>query len=65
MREVTENITKESYERFKSMTKADFYDEIKKDLPIDWVCGYGWYGAYLGQNNGEYYIVHELGDSCE
>ena len=65
MQEVREEISEETYTEYRNMRYADRAAIIKKDLPLDWVYGYGYYGHRLTTYGGKYYIVHTIGGTCD
>lgn len=66
MRYVKEEITKEKYELLKSMPYNEQHKELfPNGLPVDWECGYGYYGHAFKEENGRYYVFHTLGSTCD
>lgn len=63
MRYVKKIISKEEYDKYSKMNKKDLVDSL--DLPVEWVCGYGYYGCDVINKGEEYYIIHTVGDSCD
>lgn len=60
MREGRRKITKEQYDRYKETGIK--YDEV---FDMSLLCGYGVYGARLCEENGEYLVKFDMGDSCD
>ena len=65
MQKRREEITKEKFEELDKMDNKQFNNYIDSKIPIEWACGYGHYGAYLKEEDGKYYIIHNLGSSCD
>ncbi len=67
MQEIKKEISKEEYERYTEMSYKQFQDETKETIPIEWFCGYGWYGGrlYKDTEDNKYYIIHKIGNSCD
>lgn len=65
MHRVKEEITKEEYERYMSMPRAEMIKEIEAGINDMWRWGYGWYGCELAEEDGKYYIYHKIGDTCD
>lgn len=71
MQTVKRKITKEEYDNYLELNeKGLLYDEIERNIPIEWKWGYGWYGCKLREEeneNGEkeWFIYHKLGSSCD
>lgn len=65
MKDIYKEITKEIYDRYLSMSVGDWKAEVRKTIPIEWECGYGYYGTDLVARDGKYYIVHTLGSTCD
>ena len=65
MQYVKEEITKELYDKAKDVP----YPMIKNffDIPIEWECGYGYYGCAVTHDidNDKYYAIHTIGSSCD
>ena len=63
MNYIKEEISKEKYDQCKDMR----YGELKKqfDIPIEWECGYGYYGCCVFEKDGKYYVEHTIGSSCD
>ena len=63
MRYVKKTISKEEYDKYSKMTKKELIDSLV--LPIEWVCGYGYYGCDVMEQDGRFYVVHTIGNSCD
>lgn len=59
------DITKEEYDRLKSMSYGEVNSEIEANLSdaIKW--GYGYYGHTLREVDGKYQLGLKIGDSCD
>ena len=65
MRDVKQEITKKDYLKYQS-NPAAYSRERHETIPIQWECGYGWYGCYCYESGtGHYYRVDRLGESCD
>lgn len=64
-RRVKEQINREEYERYSNMAVGDFHREVEAGISDSWRWGYGWYGCYLMEEDGKYYIIHKIGDTCD
>lgn len=65
MDEVKVLITKEEFDNYIDLDRAELNNIIEPTVPAHWKCGYGWYGCYLSEDLGRYYIVHKLGSGCD
>lgn len=65
MRQVREEITKERYEELEKMDGKERAKVISNEIPIEWAIGYGWYGCFLAKTEDKYFIVHNLGSTCD
>lgn len=65
MQEIYNEITKEKYDRYKSMSYSEFTKEIKSNLSDTIRYGYGYYGCRLRERDGKYYTVMTIGSSCD
>lgn len=65
MRHVEREISRELYENYMSRPVAEWKAEVRKNVPIEWICGYGYYGTDLVARDGKYYLVHTIGSSCD
>lgn len=63
MREITKEITKEKYDYYESQPSVSA--SIKSEMPNDIICGYGYYGGYIYESNGKYYMRYSIGSSCD
>lgn len=64
MQIISHEITKKDYERYKN-DKATLKAEREKNLPDSWTMGYGYYGCYVKEESGEYFVCYKLGSSCD
>lgn len=55
---ITREITKEEYEKAKK-------EGIPSILPEEIICGYGYYGGNLKEEDGKYSVQFWMGDSCD
>lgn len=62
---IRKSIDKNTYENYLSLDKKSFLEEVEATIPIEWKLGYGWYGARLEEKNGEYFIIHTIGSTCD
>ena len=60
---VKEEISKEKFDKLSKMSGKEFEDELQ--IPIEWYCGYGYYGTALKQVGDKYYAMHSIGSSCD
>lgn len=51
--------------RLEALSFGEREKEVESRLPEDIRCGYGYYGHTLRQDNGECFIVCNVGDSCD
>mgnify|MGYP007115377552 CR=1 FL=1 len=60
-------ITKDEYEELIIMSYADREQFVNDKLPISIACGYGYYGHRLriDPTDGKYYIICDIGTSCD
>ena len=65
MNDVYDKISKEKYDDYMSRPYGEWKPEVEKTLPMSWICGYGYYGSRLVAKDGEYYLVHTIGSSCD
>lgn len=65
MQIINNEISKEKYEEYKTMTIGDLNKIIKTTLPDYIVWGYGYYGCYLKEDKGKYYVCINIGSSCD
>lgn len=65
MRQINLNVSLEEYKRLSEMGHAERTEIIKDMLPASIICGYGYYGHSLKQKDGRFYIVCEVGSSCD
>lgn len=66
MQTVSWKLTKDEYENYLELEKqGKLREEVEKDIPAEWTFGYGYYGFYLSENNGEYFINHRIGSTCD
>lgn len=66
MQEIKKEITKEQYDHYAKLDYRTFCKEVKKDIPLSWACGYGWYGARIFKDKDDTcYIIHSIGNSCD
>lgn len=64
MKYIKQQITKDEYEE--SMNNPTVYkSKIEKNIPIQWSCGYGYYGFQTKEEDGNFFIVHTIGSSCD
>ena len=65
MKQYTREITKQQYERAlmngRFITEYDKYDIFSDSERL----GYGVYYPVIHEENGKYYVLFELGDSCD
>lgn len=65
MKQYTREITKEQYENALSnhryITEYDKYDVFSDSERL----GYGVYSPLVHEENGKYYVLFELGDTCD
>ena len=60
-------ITRHEYEKMMLMDYNERNEIVESKLPQAIICGYGYYGHRLEADldNGIYYIVCRVGDSCD
>ena len=59
------NVSSEEYKRLSEMTYGERTAFVKNLLPASVICGYGYYGHALKQKDGRFYIVCDIGSSCD
>lgn len=61
---IKNEISKELYDKVKNIEK---WPERMQyfDIPIEWKCGYGYYGCDVMEQDGKFYVVHTIGSSCD
>lgn len=64
---IRQKIDKEMYDKLEAADYKDRKDIFfgEKGVPAEWECGYGYYGFSTYEYNGEYFISHRLGESCD
>ena len=62
---IKNEISKEEYEEYKNMTVGERDDIVRKSLPDSIIWGYGYYGNYLVEDDGNYYLCLRVGSSCD
>lgn len=65
MQRYKEIISKKEYDQLYQLSRAELIQTVENKIPDNWSCGYGWYGCQLLQDNNKYYIIHDLGQSCD
>lgn len=65
MRNVYREISEELYNDYISRPASEWKSEIRKNIPIEWSAGYGYYGTDLMTKDGKYYLVHTIGSTCD
>lgn len=63
--EVKTEITKEQYDELVVLRYPERYKRIEDSLPPQWIYGYGYYGNRLYHEGGKYYLVHDIGNTCD
>lgn len=65
MQSVRYEISKEDFEKYREMGNAfsGWYGENKVSDSVR--MGYGYYGAFLEEGDGKYYVVVRMGNSCD
>lgn len=65
MRYIKKEISKELFDKANEIG----YPGMKElfDIPIEWWCGYGYYGCAVHHDidAGKYFVIHTIGDSCD
>ncbi len=66
MQTITEEITKEKFEKLQAMSYDEQHAELfPNGVPDSWAYGYGYYGHSLIERDGKYYAAFKIGSSCE
>lgn len=66
MQTIRRELSKEEYERITKLSKQEQEDALfPKGVPMDWSCGYGYYGHGFTIIDGKYYATFSIGDSCD
>ena len=66
MRVIEEEVTKEKFEMLSKLKDEDKEKyELELNIPIEWYCGYGYYGSFPVEKGGKFYIIHNIGNSCD
>ena len=66
MQKIEWEITEDEYNKYKSMSHKDFNKIMENKIPVQWFCGYGWYGCDLiKKSDNKYYVIHTIGDTCD
>lgn len=66
MQRITNEISKEKYDKLKGMTYAEQEKEIfPNGIPDAWQWGYGYYGHAIYEKDGKYYETYSIGSSCD
>ena len=63
---ITREISREEYEALDKMNYKEQEERLFPDgIPLDWACGYGYYGHQVWNLDGEYHVTYSIGDSCD
>lgn len=65
MQEVKQEITEERYKRYVTTPYGEWRGEVEATIPEAWNYGYGWYGCRPMEQDGKFYLLHNIGDSCD
>jgi len=65
MRTNTLKITEEEYMDYKNNPKGQSDRFIDRHGNMSWKYGYGFYGMKLIENDEGYFVIYNLGDSCD
>ena len=65
MTEVRREITKEEYDKYTNMSKAEARKEIEKTIDNATLIGYGIYCLRFYKNDDKYYLIYDRGSSCD
>ena len=63
MKEINREITKEKYDYYISQPSVSA--AIKSEMSDDIVCGYGYYGGFVYELDGKYYMRYFVGSNCD
>lgn len=64
-RTIDVEISFDDYVRYTTMPHREASEEIKEELPPEWIYGYGYYGWQAINLQGKYYLRHTIGSSCD
>lgn len=63
---IKREITKEEYDKLKKLPYSKQEKELfPNGIPVDWACGYGYYGHGLIERDGKFYACFTIGSSCD
>lgn len=66
MQEIERKISNEFYERLIRLEKSEQEEKLfPEGIPIQWACGYGYYGHRLAVRGDQCYAIFTIGDSCD
>ena len=64
MRNCKKKISKDDYEKYKDGGEESL-EWVHEQVGIEVLCGYGLYGHYFQEKDGEYWLVYTTGSSCD
>lgn len=66
MKYIKREIEKDKYESIKNMSYKEQHSALfPKGVPVQWELGYGYYGHSLKEEDGKYFAVFTIGNSCD
>lgn len=65
MQVVKNEISKEEYNKYKEIDISERNAVVRATLPEYIIFGYGYYGSFLTEENGKYYLCLNIGSSCD
>lgn len=67
MAELKQEITEERFNELLAIPRRDRSEHLRAEFkaPESFVMGYGYYGSSLRCEGNRYFIVHDIGGSCD
>ena len=66
MQKIRRSLTNEEYNKLCDMSKKEQHDYLfPSGVPVQWACGYGYYGHSIATNGHEFWAEFTIGDSCD
>ncbi len=60
-----EEITPAQFAEYKAMSAGELNSTVERGLPESITLGYGYYGASLEAKDGKFYLLTNIGSSCD